>query len=156
MKCLVIGAGGVGGSLAALLALAGNEVTCVARGEHKEKMLAHGLRFHSGIKGEQVVPCYVYDGTEERPGEIGVATAETYRGKAELILVCVKGYSVDSVADCIVRASGERTVVLPILNVYGSGPRIARACPGSRVIDGCIYIVGYIQAPGEVTQSGQV
>ena len=67
MKCLVIGAGGVGGSLAALLALAGNEVTCVARGEHKEKMLAHGLRFHSGIKGEQVVPCYVYDGTEERP-----------------------------------------------------------------------------------------
>lgn len=26
MKCLVIGAGGVGGSLAALLALAGNEV----------------------------------------------------------------------------------------------------------------------------------
>lgn len=54
MKCLVIGAGGVGGSLAALLALAGNEVTCVARGEHKEKMLAHGLRFHSGIKGEQV------------------------------------------------------------------------------------------------------
>lgn len=144
MKCLVIGAGGVGGSLAALLALAGNEVTCVARGEHKEKMLAHGLRFHSGIKGEQVVPCYVYDGTEERPGEIGVATAETYRGKAELILVCVKGYSVDSVADCIVRASGERTVVLPILNVYGSGPRIARACPGSRVIDGCIYIVGYI------------
>lgn len=37
MKCLVIGAGGVGGSLAALLALAGNEVTCVARGEHKEK-----------------------------------------------------------------------------------------------------------------------
>ena len=89
-------------------------------------------------------------------GRIGVATAETYRGKAELILVCVKGYSVDSVADCIVRASGERTVVLPILNVYGSGPRIARACPGSRVIDGCIYIVGYIQAPGEVTQSGQV
>ena len=71
-------------------------------------------------------------------------------------MVCVKGYSVDSVADCIVRASGERTVVLPILNVYGSGPRIARACPGSRVIDGCIYIVGYIQAPGEVTQSGQV
>ena len=66
MKCLVIGAGGVGGSLAALLALAGNEVTCVARGEHKEKMLAHGLRFHSGIKGEQVVPCYVYDGAEEK------------------------------------------------------------------------------------------
>lgn len=81
MKCLVIGAGGVGGSLAALLALAGNEVTCVARGEHKEKMLAHGLRFHSGIKGEQVVPCYVYDGTGERPGEIGVATTETYRGE---------------------------------------------------------------------------
>ena len=81
MKCLVIGAGGVGGSFGCSAGLGRNEVTCVARGEHKEKMLAHGLRFHSGIKGEQVVPCYVYDGTGERPGEIGVATAETYRGR---------------------------------------------------------------------------
>ena len=50
MKCLVIGAGGVGGSLAALLALGGHEVTWVARGEHEEKMLAHGVRLRSGIK----------------------------------------------------------------------------------------------------------
>lgn len=155
MKCLVIGAGGVGGSLAALLALAGNEVTCVARGSIRKKCWRMGCVSIRESKGSGR-PVLCLRRTGERPGEIGVATTETYRGKAELILVCVKGYSVDSVADCIVRASGERTVVLPILNVYGSGPRIARACPGLRVIDGCIYIVGYIQAPGEVTQSGQV
>ena len=153
---MVVGAGGVGGSLAALLALAGNVVTCVARGAHKEKMLEQGLRFHSGLKGEQVIPCYAYDGTEVRQGEIGVATAEAYRGRPDLILVCVKGYSIGSVADCISRASDSHTVVLPILNVYGSGPRIARACPGTRVIDGCIYIVGYVPSPGEVVQSGDV
>ncbi len=156
MKCLIVGTGGVGGSLAALLALSGNEVVCVARGEHLRKMQADGLHFHSGMKGERVIPCYAFDGWKGRTGEIGVVTSEAYNGTADLVLVCVKGYSVDSVADCIVRSSGRQTVVLPVLNVYGSGPRIARACPGVRVIDGCIYIVGYINAPGEVTQCGGV
>lgn len=162
MKCLIVGAGGVGGSLAAFLALAGHEVTCIVRGRHMENMLRDGLRFHSDIKGEHVIPCYPAgtDGSSVSPvgqqPRLYVSTAETYAGKADLILVCVKGYSIGSVADCIVRAATERSVVLPILNVYGTGPRIARACPDVRVIDGCIYIVGFVNAPGEVTQMGRV
>lgn len=157
MNCLIVGAGGVGGSLAAFLALAGHSVTCIVRGEHKKKMLERGLKFHSDIKGELTIPCKSYGLNEHTDGPaLYVCSADEYQGKSELILVCVKGYSIDSVSDCIVRASLPHTVVLPILNVYGSGPRIARACPGVKVIDGCIYIVGFVNAPGEVTQMGDV
>ena len=55
MKCLVIGAGGVGGSLAALLALAGNEVTCVARGGHKEKMGCVSIRESKESRSSRVM-----------------------------------------------------------------------------------------------------
>ena len=34
LKYLIAGTGGVGGSIAAFLALAGKNVTCIARGEH--------------------------------------------------------------------------------------------------------------------------
>lgn len=35
-KFLIIGTGGVGGSIAGFLALAGKDVTCIARGKHLE------------------------------------------------------------------------------------------------------------------------
>lgn len=162
MNCLIVGTGGVGGSIAAFLALAGHRVACVARGEHLRKMLAGGLKFHSGLQGERLIPCRPYSpdvfargGTDDAP-LLYVCTADEFEGKADLVFVTVKGYSIDSVVPCITRAAGPDTVVLPVLNVYGTGPRIARSCPGVHVIDGCIYIVGFVNAPGEITQMGRV
>mgnify|MGYP002243320969 CR=1 FL=1 len=83
-------------------------------------------------------------------------TAEEFQGKADVIFVCVKGYSVDSITELIKRASHERTVVIPILNVYGTGPRIQRLVPGVTVLDGCIYIVGFVSGRGEITQMGKI
>ena len=77
-------------------------------------------------------------------------------GKADVIFVCVKGYSVDSITELIKRASHDRTVVIPILNVYGTGPRIQRLVPGVTVLDGCIYIVGFVSGRGEITQMGKI
>lgn len=163
MKCLIVGTGGVGGSLAAFLSLAGHEVCCIARGAHLENMLARGMRFHSDIQGEVVLPVYAPGKMPAPPAQgaptapcLTACTAEDYCDKANLILVTVKGYSIDSVAPCIIRAATPQSIVLPVLNVYGTGPRIARACPGVRVIDGCIYIVGFVNAPGEITQMGSV
>lgn len=160
MNCLIVGTGGVGGSIAAFLALAGHQVTCIARGEHLEKMRKNGLKFHSDLKGECLFPVIPASDTKQvstaQAPLLRACTAEEFNGKAELIIVCVKGYSIDSIAQCIVRASTPETIVLPVLNVYGTGPRIAQACPGVHVIDGCIYIVGFIHAPGEITQMGTV
>ena len=44
MKYLIAGTGGVGGSIAAFLSLAGKDVTCIARGEHLTAIREHGLR----------------------------------------------------------------------------------------------------------------
>ena len=143
MKYLIAGTGGVGGCIAAFLALAGKDVTCIARGEHLAAIREHGLRLHSDLKGEHTL-------------RIQACTAEEYTGKADVIFVCVKGYSVDSIISLVQRASKPETVVIPILNVYGTGPRIQRLAPGVTVLDGCIYIVGFVSGKGEITQMGKI
>ena len=143
MKYLIAGTGGVGGSMAAFLSLAGKDVTCIARGEHLRKMKDEGLKLKSGLKGEHTL-------------QIDCCTAEDFQGKADVIFVCVKGYSIDSITQLIERASHKDTIVIPILNVYGTGPRIQRLVPGVTVLDGCIYIVGFVSAPGEITQMGSI
>lgn len=143
LKYLIAGTGGVGGSIAAFLSLAGKDVTCIARGEHLAAIREHGLLLHSDLKGEHAL-------------KINASTAEEFQGKADVIFVCVKGYSVDSITELIKRAAHEHTVVIPILNVYGTGPRIQRLVPDVTVLDGCIYIVGFLSDKGEVTQMGKI
>ena len=143
MNYLIAGTGGVGGSIAAFLALAGKDVTCIARGAHLEAIQANGLKLKSGLKGNHTIA-------------VKACTAEEYNGKADVIFVCVKGYSIGSITELIKRAAHEKTIVIPILNVYGTGPRIQRLVPGVTVLDGCIYIVGFVSAPGEITQMGTI
>lgn len=143
LKYLIAGTGGVGGSIAAFLSLSGKDVTCIARGEHLAAIRGNGLQLHSDLKGEHCL-------------KVAAFTAEEFQGKADVIFVCVKGYSVDSITELIKRASHERTVVIPILNVYGTGPRIQRLVPGVTVLDGCIYIVGFVSGRGEITQMGKI
>ncbi|MDR2627687.1 MAG: 2-dehydropantoate 2-reductase [Dysgonamonadaceae bacterium] len=142
-KYLIAGTGGVGGSIAGFLALNGHDVTCIARGTHLETIRSKGLKLVSTLKGEHVIPVKAF-------------STETYQGKADVIFVCVKAYSVDSVAGLIQKASHKDTLVIPVLNVYGTGKRIEQLAPGVRALDGCIYIVGFISGMGEITQLGKV
>lgn len=143
MNYLIIGTGGVGGSIAGFLALAGKDVTCIARSKHLEAIKKNGLHLKSDLKGEHYLPVKAY-------------TTEEYQGKADVIFVCVKGYSIDSVKDILERASSPHTLVIPILNVYGTGPRIGHLVPSVTVLDGCIYIVGFVSGEGEITQMGSI
>ncbi len=144
LKYVIAGAGGVGGSIAAMLYLAGEDVTCIARDSHLKALQQEGLHYHSDLKGEHVLP-------------IPALSADDYQDKADVIFVCVKGYSISSILDMITRASHAHTLVIPILNVYGTGPKIASLLPDNiEVLDGCIYIVGYKNAPGHITQMGKV
>ena len=137
MKYLIAGTGGVGGSIAGFLSLAGKDVTCIARGAHLQAIQTNGLKLKSDLKGEHTLA-------------IPATTAEEFNGKADVIFVCVKGYSVDSITELIKRAAHDKTIVIPILNVYGTGPRIQRLVPGVTVLDGCIYIVGFVSGTGGV------
>ena len=143
MKYLIAGTGGVGGSIAGFLSLAGKDVTCIARGAHLQAIQTNGLKLKSDLKGEHTLA-------------IPATTAEEFNGKADVIFVCVKGYSVDSITELIKRAAHDKTIVIPILNVYGTGPRIQRLVPGVTVLDGCIYIVGFVSGTGEITEMGKI
>ena len=143
MNYLIIGTGGVGGCIAGFLALAGKDVTCIARGKHLEAIRRQGLHLKSDLKGEHFL-------------RVKACTAEEYRGKADVILVCVKGYSIDSIRPVLERAATPHTLVIPILNVYGTGPRIGRLVPSVKVLDGCIYIVGFVSGEGEISQMGRI
>ena len=142
-KYLVIGTGGVGGSIAGFLALAGKDVTCIARGKHLEAIRKYGLHLKSDLKGEHYLP-------------VKACTAEEYNDKADVVFVCVKGYSIDSIKDVLEKSARPDTLVIPILNVYGTGPRIGRLVPSVNVLDGCIYIVGFVSGEGEITQMGRI
>jgi 2-dehydropantoate 2-reductase len=140
-KYLIVGTGGVGGSIAGFLALAGHNVTCIARGAHLQAIRDNGLKLNSTLKGVQQIP---------------VKASEECHDKADVIFVCVKGYSVDSVAGLIQKAAHKDTLVIPILNVYGTGNRIQQLLQQVTVLDGCIYIVGFVSGVGEITQMGAV
>lgn len=142
-KYLIVGAGGVGGSIAGFLSLAGNDVTCIVRGEHLKAIREKGLHLKSDLKGDHYIP-------------MKACTSAEYNDKADVIFVCVKGYSIDSIKEVLEKAAKPETLIVPILNVYGTGPRIGRLVPDLTVLDGCIYIVGFVSAPGEITQMGKV
>lgn len=82
--------------------------------------------------------------------------SDEYEEKADVIFVTVKGYSIDSVAETIRKASHPGTIVIPVLNVYGTGAKISRLVPEVNVLDGCIYIVGFKSGTGEITQLGNI
>ncbi len=141
---LIVGTGGVGGSIAGFLALDGHNVTCIARGEHLQSILDNGLHLKSDLKGDHFL-------------NVKACTAEEYNDKADIIFVCVKGYSLDdSIKSVIEKAAKEDTLVVPILNVYGTGTKISNMVPEVTVLDGCIYIVGFVSGKGEITQMGKI
>ncbi|MCD8241643.1 MAG: 2-dehydropantoate 2-reductase, partial [Lachnospiraceae bacterium] len=144
MKYLIIGVGGTGGILGFKLTKGGMDVTMISRGEHLRAMQENGLTVHK-----------IWDGqTESLP--VKAIAAEDYQEQPDVILVCVKGYSLDGVYPLIRRVSGSDTVVIPILNIYGTGGRMQEELPGILVTDGCIYVSANIESPGVLQQHGKI
>lgn len=144
MKYLIVGPGGIGGSLGGFLASAGHDVSFIARGKTLEALRSHGLKLNSDLKG----PIHIENPKAFRP--------EEYEGYADVIFVCVKDYSLDSVMPVLEKACGSGTVVIPLLNGFGAGDRIRDRLPGCRIADGCIYISAFIDSPGTITQIGSL
>ncbi|MCD2492807.1 2-dehydropantoate 2-reductase [Lacrimispora sp. NSJ-141] len=142
LRYLVIGAGGTGGCIAGYLAKGGRDVAVIARGAHLEAIRRNGLKI---IRPDRVLTISVQAEEEKE-----------YKEKADVIFVCVKGYSLDSTYELIKKAAHEDTVVIPLLNIYGTGERMSERLPGIRVLNGCIYIAGSIERPGVLRQSGEI
>ncbi len=144
MKYLVIGAGGTGGSIGAYMTEAGKDVTLIARGEHLRRMQQQGLQMETTAKGNYTVH------------PIKAVDMEHYEDQPDVIFVCVKGYSLEETIPFIRRVAGPHTIVIPILNLYGTGRQMQDKLPGILVTDGCIYIAGEIREPGTILLRGDI
>ena len=83
MKFCIFGAGGTGGVLAAYLAMAGNDVTVIARGAHLAAIQEHGLTLRTNHRGTEQIK------------SVKACTAEEYHDVPDVLLVCVKYYNIE-------------------------------------------------------------
>ena len=85
---------------------------------------------------------------------VNVTELNNFNGKADVIFVCVKGYSLASIIPQMQRIADKDTIIIPILNIFGTGGELQKYFPESLVTDGCIYIAAQLKAPGCIQMNG--
>lgn len=106
MKFAVLGAGAIGGFLAARLALAGHEVAVLARGRNLDVIGAQGLRLIEA------------DGRELAATTVGAVADLADAGPAEVLLLCVKAHQVSALRPAIAAAlaAAPSTMLVTMVN----------------------------------------
>lgn len=139
MRIAIFGTGGAGGYFGAQLALAGEEVVFIARGDHLRAMRANGLRLETP-SGETIIPTEATD----NPSEIGSVDA---------VLVGVKAWQVTDAATAIRPLVGSDTVVVPLQNGVEAAGELA-AVLGSAALGGMCGTLSFIAGPGHIRSVG--
>ena len=156
MRICIYGAGATGGYLGARLALAGQEVTLIARGAHLAAMQRHGVKLLTGGEERIARPRCIAD-----PAEAGVQ---------DYVIIALKAHSIPGIAGQIQPLFKKDTAVVTAVNgipwwyFYGqSGAwknhRIESIDPGGRIWDGIgpERAIGCIVYPAtEVTEPGVI
>ena len=148
LRYMIIGAGGVGGPVGAYLSKSGADTTLIARGKHLAVLQEHGLTLVSGENERESIPVKAID------MDGFLAAREQGAPAPDVIFVCVKGYSLADTVPFIRKAAGKDTVVIPVLNIYGTGRTLQAELPELLVTDGCIYISANRIAPGVIQKHG--
>src|SRR5438309_8649773 len=104
MNIGIVGAGAIGGMLAVRLALSGQRVTVVDRGDHLAAIRTHGLRLIHADGGEEVVRELTAVGT----------CAEA--GPQDFVFLSVKANQIEGVATSMQAMFHEETAVVPTQN----------------------------------------
>ncbi len=156
MNITVIGAGAIGGHIAARLAAVGESVTVVARGEHLKAIRARGLKLKEG--GEEIVARVE---ATDRIAEVG---------RPELVVLGVKAHQLAPIAADVASILTPETMVLTTQNgipwwyffKHGGpyeGHRLESVDPGGviaghlpvdAVIAGISYQAAEIESPGVI------
>ena len=102
MKICIYGAGAIGGYLGVQLALAGQDVTLIARGPHLEAMQANGLKL-------------LIDG-EERVARPFCTSDASEAGPQDFVIVTLKAHSAPAVVGAMQPLLGPDTAVVSAVN----------------------------------------
>ena len=104
MKFAVVGAGGIGGYLGTRLALAGEQVTFVARGRNLEAINARGFRLVRE------------DGSEEHATQVRAVQQPAEAGPQDAVLLAVKAHQVADLLPGLRGLFGPETTVVTLVN----------------------------------------
>ena len=146
-KIAVIGVGGVGGFVSAMLASHLPDVTVVARGARGKAIEENGLVLHSDYKGEITAHPAVVPSVAEL-------------GEQDVVFICVKNYSLEQLLDELGHGADGKpvikdgTILVPVMNGVDPWQKVREAFPGCRVVDSVIYIVAYADADYSIRQEG--
>jgi 2-dehydropantoate 2-reductase len=143
-RILIAGAGGVGGYIGAqLIRHTDAQITLLARGAHLEAIQTSGLIVHDNDTDYTVHPNAATDDT-------------TSLGTFDLVLVAVKATALEATLHQIAPNIAPHTVILPLLNGVGHDRTLRTHFPDATVLDGHIYILSNLTAPGTLRRRGEV
>lgn len=146
-RIAVVGIGGVGGFLGGKLAAAysgrqDTEVIFIARGDNAAAIRENGLKLITSSGEISVMPDSVTDSA-------GIA------GEIDLLLCCTKTYDLENSLGALSAFITSNTLILPLFNGVDNTEKIQLLFPGAKVLQGCIYLVSKLTAPGVVQQRGE-
>jgi 2-dehydropantoate 2-reductase len=138
MRILVIGAGAVGGYFGGRLAKAGKDVTFLVRNRQAEVIHKHGLSIVSRHGNATLQPEIIL------ASEIAVPY--------DLIILCVKAYSLAAAMNDFAAAVGPNTIILPLLNGMRHLELLAGRFGEESVIGGVCFIAAEVDTEGRIVQ----
>lgn len=103
MKICIIGAGAIGGLMAARLSRAGNDVTVIDRGAHLATIRSHGLRL-IGDDGSEVL------------ADVRALETAANAGQQDLVILAVKAHTLETIAPDVAALTGPETIYLTTQN----------------------------------------
>jgi 2-dehydropantoate 2-reductase len=137
MRIVVIGAGGVGGTIGASLVETGNQVTLVARGAHGAAIAEHGLRFTTP-ETTTVVHADVVESVNDLTGITG----------DDIIVIAAKSQDTHRIVTDLARVAPQRTALVCAQNGLENERTASRFFP--RVYGMWVTVAGTHLRPGEV------
>ncbi|HTQ14248.1 MAG TPA: 2-dehydropantoate 2-reductase [Rhizomicrobium sp.] len=161
MKFCIVGAGAIGGWMAAMLAEAGQDVSLYARGATLAALQAGGLRLRRG--------------GDEHAYRLPASNDAAAFGAQDCVIVAVKGQAMPAVAPAVAQLCGPDTIVVPALNgipwwffrvpgVPMSGTpvaavdpdgAVARVIASTRVVGCVVHASAWNPGPGVVEVQGE-
>lgn len=141
MKIMIVGAGGIGGYLAAKLSRKYGDITLVARGAQLNAIRENGLTLVDNEERFTVRPALCTDNPSEA-------------GEQDAILLCTKSYGLQAALNQVRPCIKPDTLLIPMLNGVNTHQRIAAWMEKGIALDGCIYVFSRIIAPGVIEKGG--
>lgn len=153
MRVAVVGAGAIGGFIAAALARSGTDVAVVARGEHLAAIQRNGLVVDSDFG--------------RLAARVDAAADLRELGDFDALLLTFKAHQWPALLPQLEPFAGTKTTIATLQNglpfwyvrdgplaSVDPGGRIARLFPDEQVVGGVVHVSGHVASSGKIVQSG--